>query len=370
MTQSMTIFSVPRPARLGETVRARLRPLDIEPAEIREVLRQYGIEPLGAPRNLSASRRNHNVTVATPAGKKLLKRYRPQWRPETVIYAHAIIDRLAEQGFAVPRLTAALDGRSYVARDGRLYGLFEFVDGAGYSGRFLLRPGRMRLMAMAGATMARLHRALLGFTPAGSHHLGFAAHSGPRRRDLAWHQAKVSELRERSRCLKGPDAQPYAEWLTRNGAALLERLATLDDQLADAPLTRTVIHGDYGLHNLLFQRDGTVTPVDFELARLEWRLSDLVSCLSRFRYGEGSYDFESIRWFVAAYAAELPLSADEWRLFPLVWSFYKLQGAIQYWSSYFETGGPVRKLITARDAAEQAAWAEGNQEHLRDQLRG
>jgi Ser/Thr protein kinase RdoA (MazF antagonist) len=131
-----------------------------------------------------------------------------------------------------------------------------------------------------------------------------------------------------------------------------------------------VIHGDYGLHNLLFRKDGTVIPIDFELARLEWRLSDLVSCMSRLRYGDGAYDFQSIRWFLAAYDVEHPLSDDEWRLFPEVWRFYKLQGAVQYWSSYFETGGPARKLIAARDALEQAARVADDPGGLLAQLRG
>lgn len=370
MSQGIGIFSLPRPARLGESFRARLRPPDIEPGEVRAVLRQYGLAPLAPPSNLSASRRNHNVAVTTSDGKKLLKRYRPQWRPDTVVYAHSIIERLTQLGFPVPRLAVAADGRSFVAAEGRIYGLFEFVDGVGYSGRFLLRPDRRRLMALAGATMARLHRALRGFTPAGSHHLGFAAYEGPRRRDVAWHRAKVAELRERSRGLSSPDARPHAGWLAQHGDAIVEGLAALDARLEAAPLTRTVIHGDYGLHNLLFGAGGAVTPVDFELARLEWRLSDLVSCLSRLRYGDGRYDFESIRWFLAAYDAEHPLSDDEWRLFPQVWAFYKLQGAIQYWGSYFETGGPARKLASARDAAEQAAWAELHQGQLLAQLRG
>jgi hypothetical protein len=82
------------------------------------------------------------------------------------------------------------------------------------------------------------------------------------------------------------------------------------------------------------------------------------------------YDFESIQWFLEAYHAEFPLSADEWRLFPQVWRFYKLQGAVQYWNSYFETKGPARKLISARDAIAQADWVSNHPEHLLAQLQG
>src|SRR5262245_50220339 len=97
-----TLISVPRPARLAETVHARLRSLDIEPGDIRAVLGQYGLAPDGSPRNLTASRRNQNVVVDTAAGKKLLKRYRPQWQSEAVIYAHSILARLAELRFPAP----------------------------------------------------------------------------------------------------------------------------------------------------------------------------------------------------------------------------------------------------------------------------
>lgn len=365
MTHTFSILSMPRPARLTEALRARLRPLDIEIEEVQAILGQFGLELRGQPRNLTASRRNHNVTVDTPAGRKLLKRYRPQWQEETVIYGHSILDRLAELRFPVPALAVAPDGRSYVGRGGHFYALQDFVDGASYSGRFLLRADRRRLMAGAGRTMAALHRALQGFTPLGRHHLGFEAYGGSRRRDADWHLRKAAELVERSRRLARPEDQPHADWLVRHAGAALEQLGPLEEQLRAAPLTQTVIHGDYGLHNLLFGKGGTITPVDFELARLEWRLSDLVSCLSRFRYGGGAYDFESIRWFVEAYHAEHPLTSDERRRLPLVWRFYKLQGAVQYWSAYFETNGPARKLISARDAIEQAEWTARQPEALR-----
>lgn len=368
MTNLFSIFSAPRPSRLTEGLRARLRPPDIEIADVRAALDRYGLELRGTPRNLAASRRNHNVTVATPAGKKLLKRYRPQWRAETVTYGHSIIARLAELRFPVPRLAVARDGRDFVELGSHHYALFEFVSGAGYSGSYLLRSDRRQLMAMSGATMARLHCALRGFTPSGLHHLGFQGYVGPRQRDAAWHMARLAELREQSRRLEQPADQPAAEWLLRRASAVAEQIGALDERLDAAPLVRTVIHGDYGLHNQLFGGDGTVTPVDFELARLEWRLSDLVSCLSRLRYGAGAYDFQSIGWFVAAYHAELPLSAEEWRLLPEVWRFYKLQGAVQYWSSYFETAGPARKLASARDAIEQAEWAASHAGQLLAQI--
>jgi Ser/Thr protein kinase RdoA (MazF antagonist) len=276
------------------------------------------------------------------------------------------VDRLAELHFPAPRLVATREGESFVNRQGELYALFDFVGGTNYTANYLLRSHRWKLMALAGQTLARFHRQLEGFVPQGHHHMGFAAYTGQRRRDLAWHANKIQELTERSGGLSRPEEKIHTDWLIQNSSAMLEELGRLDETLHAAQLSRLVIHGDYGLHNVLFQNDGTVTPVDFELSRIEWRLSDLVSCLSRFRFGKGPYNFESMQWFMQAYQTEFPLSADEWRCFPQVWRFYKTMGAVQYWNSYFETGGPTRKLISARDALRQADWALNHPQTLLD----
>ena len=38
--------------------------------------------------------------------------------------------------------------------------------------------------------------------------------------------------------------------------------------------------------------------------------------------------------------------------------------AVQYWKSYFETNGPVRKLKSSRDEIERASWALNNPQRL------
>jgi hypothetical protein len=79
-----------------------------------------------------------------------------------------------------------------------------------------------------------------------------------------------------------------------------------------------------------------------------------VSVLGKHRFRGGRYDDESMAAFLGAYAAVFPLTPDERDLLPDAWRLYKLQAAVQYWSSYFETDGPVRKLASALDALDQA----------------
>jgi Ser/Thr protein kinase RdoA (MazF antagonist) len=138
----------------------------------------------------------------------------------------------------------------------------------------------------------------------------------------------------------------------------------LDETLRNVVLPRIVIHGDYGLHNLIYRNLDDAIPVDYELSRLEWRMSDLVSVIGKFRYKDGSYDFESITQFMHAYQSEYSISDSEWTIFPLVWKYYKLMKAVQYWKSYFETNGPARKLRSSRHEIERASWALDNPERV------
>jgi Ser/Thr protein kinase RdoA (MazF antagonist) len=59
---------------------------------------------------------------------------------------------------------------------------------------------------------------------------------------------------------------------------------------------------------------------------------------------------------VRAYARTFPLNDEERAALPGAWRLYKLQAAVQYWKSYFDTSGPVRKLASALDSIEQARW--------------
>jgi Ser/Thr protein kinase RdoA (MazF antagonist) len=360
MSQPLRILSLPLPSTLYARFSARLRPCDVDLETVDAILALFGVRLANPVRNLPAGRRNTNVVVETNTGKKMLKGYRAQWNTNTVRYTHSILEELAKSNFPAPRLNQAANGESFVEWTDTHYALFNFEAGTNYSGRLLLRDHRRQLMEIAGETLARLHRELNGFMPQGRHHMGFAGYASPRWRDFAWHVEKVAELKKKSEQLSDAEEITAARWLCDYSRTILDEMARLESVLEEADLPRLIIHGDYGLHNLLFQKDGSAIPVDFELARLEWRLSDLVSCLSRFRYGKAkeiAYDLESIKWFLDGYRAAFPIGGDEWRFWPQVWAFYRLQSAVQYWNSFFETNGPVRKLYSARDAIDQVGWA-------------
>jgi Ser/Thr protein kinase RdoA (MazF antagonist) len=354
IVQTHLVLHIPRPGRLISSVKTRVRAPEIEPDIVYHILNHYGLELTGSIRNLTVNKRNRNIIVETSSGRKVLKRYWQGWPDSVIVYEHSILQRLAETNFPAPRLCKTRDGATYFNRLGQNYAIFDYQDGSNYSTNYLFRAHRLNLMARAGHTLANLHRQLDGFTPEGQHHSGFRSYSEDRWRDLTWHMKKVAELKEKSRLLKGPEEKIHADWLIQKSDYVIEELSRLDETLNKTPLRRLIIHGDYGLHNLHFHKDGTVTPLDFESARLEWQLRDLVNCLGRFRFSEGEFDITSIRYFLASYQIAYPLQVGEWRLFPQVWRFCKLQDVVKYWNSYFETEGPVRKLVSARKALKQA----------------
>jgi Ser/Thr protein kinase RdoA (MazF antagonist) len=201
-----------------------------------------------------------------------------------------------------------------------------------------------------------MHGLLDGFLPEGRHHVGLVSLTGPRRRDLRWHEAKVQELARRSAALDEPEVAALASRLIEEMPGVVEEIGRLDSSLADARLLRLVIHGDYGVHNLLFRSGDRAVPVDFELSRLDLRLNDIVSALVKYRYTGGVYDLISMETFLTAYAEVFPFTDAELDLLEPVWRSYKLQAAVQYWNSYFETAGPTRKLRSALDSIDQARW--------------
>lgn len=354
MTLTRPIFPIPRPERFLRAMAVQLRPPEIAHDTVAHILHQYGLAPAGRPRNLTTAKRNRNLVVQTTAGRKVLKRYWPGWPASFVVHEHSILQRLATLNFPAPRLVATPAGHTFITHQEEQYALFDYERGRNYSAHFLLRPQRLRLMALAGRTLANLHQQLAGFVPAGRHYTGFQSNGGERWRDLAWHVAKVRELREKSGQLSGAEEGACARWLSDHSDEVLAELGQLDALLRPAGLPRLIIHGDYGLHNLHFHKDGRVTPLDFESARLEWRLRDLVNCLGRLRYDSSEFDVQSICHFMAAYQAIYPLHAVEWQWLPQVWRFCKLEDAVKYWNSYFETAGPARKLFSARKAVQQA----------------
>lgn len=347
--QTNHLFYIPRPARLAQSFKARLLPPKIESETVCQVLKHYGLELSKSPRNLPFGRRNRIVVVHTSEGKKVLRAYKTMWHVPAIVYEHSIIAYLEQLNFPAPRLVEALNGETLVSECNQRFALCDYVDGTAIASSFVTQAHRRKLLAVAGKTLAQFHRHLEGFLPQGQHNLGHKSYSEDRWRDLDWHINVLKRLSEESRDRIKSEESIQMERLLEKVSYVQERLAQLDATLQQVQLPRSVIHGDYGIHNLKFHRNGTATVYDFELARLEWRLTDIVIVLSRIGFDRG-------RYFMTGYRSEYPLSHEEWHYLPQVWEQYKLQGAIQSLYTFSEVGGSHR-LATARERIGQAEHA-------------
>jgi Ser/Thr protein kinase RdoA (MazF antagonist) len=335
---------VPRPGRVLDLARSRLDRTTIDPATVGVLLERYGLSATGRPERLSLRSRNVSVVVPTSSGREVVKRYRDRWAAPAIEHEHSILAGLESAGFPAVRVERTPSDETVIELPEGRFALFAFEPGVNLAGYLASRSRMRRSWTAAGRLLAAFHRVLEGFVPAGRHHLGYASYEGVRARDLEWHLDVLEELAGGRRPTGGDD--PTERWLRRESARMGAHLIELSEVLEDAALPRTVIHGDYGIHNILFRPDGTAVVTDLELSRIDWPAIDLVSVLSRTKPPYG-------RVFLEAYEQDAPPTAHERRLLPVVWRFHRLSGAVRSWLTASETGA-ARPLLKARDRVIEA----------------
>ena len=364
LVSNLPVLHFPRYSRVNQYISSRLRRPEINENVVSQIVQKFDLDLEGKPWNLPFGRRGSNVAFLTSGGIKVVRRYRKKWEISTINYEHSILSKLAELDCPAPRLNKSADQKGLVTIGGDHYALFDFVNGKNYSSNYLIRSQKLSLIEKAAAGLADLHLCLDGFIPEGQHHLGFKDISGNRHRDLEWQRMKIVELMTQTKKVIASQDTEDLQWLLERSEKILGMLVELDSELIEEDLPHIVIHGDYGLHNILYHDSGYVIPVDFELARLEWRLSDFVISFLRFRNRKRKYDFEIMDRFIKAYNSQNAIPHEEWVLFPKVWRHLMLQFSIQYWNSYFETNYDPVRLALARDAYEQSEWAKNQSARL------
>jgi len=340
MRASGTWLALPKPSRVTGWVAARAHAPRIGAADAERVMARFGARLIGRPTNLSLTWRNRLVVVRTSAGRKVLKQYRETSTLEAIAHEHSIIDHLEERRFPSTRLDHTPTGESIVEVDGHWYASFDYESGRHVAATLLSSARRQALTTEAGRTMARLHRELLGFRPAGRHHLSHGLDVADGERDLAWHLRALDRLCSEAPVPGDESAERDLRWLRQRADHLRREVVEAARRVEEAQLPRRLIHGDYGTHNLLFRRDGTAVVHDFELARYDWRLLDLVIACLRL-----PPDLQDA--LIAGYRESGDLPSPELQLLPWLWRYHLLSGVIRSWQVYGELGGRAR-LTTAR----------------------
>jgi Ser/Thr protein kinase RdoA (MazF antagonist) len=366
--QARQAYYLPRPDRLYHQITFRRRPPKIDMGLLRDILADYGIAARGKIEVPGGPGRSDNVIVETAAGKKLLKRYKDTITPAAALHEHSILVHLAQVGFPSPRLARTTSGETLIQHDGKCYAMFDFIEGYfHYHNYFLLPAQAQRFIATSGRALGALHNVLADFSPAGDHPSGFKSRGEDRWRELSWFTDMLEECRQKLPQLQGADANLMRQMLAEHADRVEGSLRRLDATLAAAAPARLIIHGDYGPYNLLFRRGAPVVILDFELARLDWRLTDLSTALPSFARSRLGFSFQKMKCFLEGYRTSCPIDRTELSLLPSVWQFLTLRRVVVGWQRFCSTGSG-RWLVEAQQKLELAGWLAENQRTLSGQL--
>lgn len=356
---------LPRPGLLYYNLIFRRRQPKVDLAKIKGVLAEYGLELMGDPQWPLGQGRGLTLVVHTPRGKKLLKRYKHTVIRPAITYEHSILTYLAQVDFPSPRLVTTKTGQTLVCRDEDNYALFDFIEGGFQYCRYVLFPGQAQHFVMiAGELLAILHTELQGCVPEGYNPNGFKSQNGDRWRELEWFLSRLTDCVAEASRLNGVAGGEHGAWLLTNAKYLEESLVQLDAMLKEASLPRLIAHGDYGPYNLLFRKNAPVVILDFEIARLDWRVFDLVDAWWRFCNDRLlGLRINKMIDLLDAYQSRLPLTKDELRLMPEVWKFLHIRRCIASWYKFNQTQAGFH-LVRARQHLKLVDWMIVNQDDL------
>ncbi len=321
--------SVPRIDRLAARRGRRTNLLDADAA--RRAALVAGIRrPVVADATLSPGGRGSVRAVRDADGRHwLVKRYKPTLHDADIAVEQAVLRRLAELRLPAARPYPAAPGSSPITVDGQRYAVYEMAAGYAHPHERLYTPsdGR-RLDRLAGELLAALHEGLRGYEPPSAAENGFTSLGGPRVRPVEWFTRRLA--------VSGGGPSPPAP--AGDLAWMSEELSRLDRVLDAADPARTVIHGDYGPYNLLIRAGREPIVIDWELARIDWRLSDLATAIPRFAARRVGWDHGAARRFLAAYRRRSSIEPAELALLPLVAEYLGLRRAVVCLERFRDTG--------------------------------
>lgn len=333
------------------------------PAIFAEMIDAYDLELFNYHLKPQGGNRATNIIVQTSKGKKLVKKYKETLGRSTIVMEHSILEYLKMISFPAPHLYPSNSGDTLIECDNHFFAVFDYIEGGfQYQHYFLATGNQNRFIQIAGHVLGQLHRNLEDFLPQGYNPDGFKSKTEGRHRDMNWYLERLEH------CIKqngNGNSDKKTNLLQERSEYLKEEMCRLEDLLNRADLPRTVIHGDYGPYNLLFKKNGSVFVLDFEMARFEWRVAEIIRSWYRFCYDRSGFNLSKMQLLLDSYQADMPLTAEECQLIPEVWKFFNLRRTIRSWYRYHQASN-AKMIMDAHQCLERIEWIETNQRKLLD----
>ena len=244
-------------------------------ADVRAILRDFGVAGYRAHHPIAVGTINTNVRVETEAGLLFL-RVNEGKSLDDVGREAAIVAHVAARGLPTPVPHTTSSGQPFVLWQDQIVSLFPWV-----AGRTLEREELTAAhAAQAGAALARLHLAGADFAD---------------RRAGRYEPDEIDRRLEHIAGLRRPELVPAQAILTRELAAVAgER---------PGALPMGVIHGDLFVDNVLYLDDRLAALLDFEQASWGRLAYDLAVTVLAFGFGRDDFRADVTRALIDAYAA-------------------------------------------------------------------
>ena len=113
-----------------------------------------------------------------------------------------------------------------------------------------------------------------------------------------------------------------------------DMISEIESKLDKANLPCQIIHKDFNRSNFLFRRNKSPVVIDFEMARLDWKIIDIINGWEGFCFNRNEMDIKKVKLFIKAYGEKIKLSSQEIFYIPTVWCYLNLRRCILFWYKY------------------------------------
>ena len=265
---------------------------------VRRIGASYGLGDVLRFAPIAAGYLNNNYLLETSRGRYFLKHY-VSMRRAALPQQHRLLRALQTTGLSVPAPLANECGQSFVMIDRRPLAVFPWIEGEHRARGALSTDDCLAI----GALLGRTHRALA--ETGAVEQQTFMLPPIRSERTLA----RANDLRRRVRAHQPRDAFDVLADECLDFTVELVRSAR--DQIGDRPCVtaRQWTHGDFHPENVFFQPDGTMTLIDWDKARVQPRLFELIRSIVLWLADRrtGSIDLDQARSMMRGYAAWVPV---------------------------------------------------------------
>lgn len=306
----------------------------------------YGLVPPVAPFVLNGQGVNNSVHgIHTGAGDVVLKTYHTQDNVTVIAYEHDLLRWLAQAGlpFAVPTPLPARNGSTICDTPHGWQALFTWLPGT---------PGTAKKaphIVAAGHALGAIHHVLTQY-PAAPRPSVVAFG------DLDHIHPHIPDPRALLSRQHGYD--PSTHGLLVRWWHTEVRAVQMFVEQSYSTLPTQIIHGDFGLGNLLFEEDNLTAVLDWEFAVLDVRAMDIATLLVSMLFANGVADFgRSAALLSHGYRTHIQLTTEEIAALPWLIRLWNAVNLI-WWVGHDVAIGHQRpsQIDRLRRAQETAHW--------------